>query len=67
MTAVREEVLLVFNERKNTVAIDFNCPFIGQDPGSFFYRLKRELEALGVELEGPSPVEYMFSEEAQDE
>lgn len=67
MTEAREEVLLVFNEEEDTVAIGFNCPFIGQDPGSFFYRLQRELRALGVELSGPSPVEYMLLQEAQDE
>lgn len=62
MTEVREKVTLVFNEEKDTVAIDFNCPFYGQDPGSFFYRLKGELEKMGVKLDGPTPVEHMFSE-----
>lgn len=63
MIVAREVVLLLFNESDDSVAIDFNCPFIGQCPGNFYYSLKRQLEKYGIELAGPTPLERMFKDE----
>jgi hypothetical protein len=57
-----EEMLLIFNKENDSVSIDFNCPFIGQCPDSFFYRLRKELKALGVELLGQTPLEKWLQE-----